>query len=108
MMARAHTLFDNIDLCALPTAIITPPAVTDLDEMDAYVETNAALLRPTCPISMLGLCAVTIPVGLDSAGMPVGLQLVAPGGRDELVLEAALAAETVLGSARERLGVPAG
>ncbi len=46
---------------------------------------------------MLGLCAVTLPVGLDAAGMPVGLQLVAPGGQDELALAAALSAERALG-----------
>ena len=52
--------------------------------------------------------AVTLPVGRDEAGMPVGLQLVAPGGRDEALLGAALAVERVLGSVEERLGRPDG
>jgi aspartyl-tRNA(Asn)/glutamyl-tRNA(Gln) amidotransferase subunit A len=112
MMAHSSVLFEGSDILALPTAIITPPVVSDLDDLGRYddltryVETNGAALGPTCPISMLGLCAVTLPVGLDQSGMPVGLQLVAPGGRDELLLGAALAAERVLGSARDRLGVP--
>jgi aspartyl-tRNA(Asn)/glutamyl-tRNA(Gln) amidotransferase subunit A len=55
---------------------------------------------------MLGLCAIAMPVGLDAARMPVGLQLVAPGGADEALLAAALAAERVLGTGRDRLGVP--
>ena len=55
---------------------------------------------------MLGLCAVTIPVGLDRAGMPVSLQLVAAAGADEALLTAALAVERALGTARERLGTP--
>ena len=108
MMARASTLFERASVLALPTAIISPPLVSDLDDLGRYVETNEAALRPTCSVSMLGLCAVTIPVGLDRAGMPVGLQLVAPGGQDEELLGAALAAETVLGTARERLGMPPG
>ena len=33
-------------------------------------------MRNTCPASFLGLCAVTLPVGRDAAGMPVGLQLI--------------------------------
>jgi len=108
LVARSATLFETADVLALPTAIVTPPVVSDLDDMERYVETNAAALSPTCPVSMLGLCALTIPVGLDDLGMPVGLQLVAPGGRDELLLAVALAAEAVLGPARERLGIPPG
>lgn len=106
MVARSDDLFDSVDLLALPTAIITPPAVSDLEDLDRYIETNRATLRPTGPVSMLGLCALTVPVGLDETGMPVGLQFVAPGGRDELLLAAGLAAERVLGTPSERLGAP--
>ena len=106
LMARVDTLFAEADVLVLPTVIITPPPISELDDLDRYVETNTAALGATCPASLLGLCAVTIPVGLDRLGMPVGLQLVARGGQDELLLGAALAAERVLGTARERLGVP--
>jgi Asp-tRNA(Asn)/Glu-tRNA(Gln) amidotransferase A subunit family amidase len=37
--------------------------------------------------------------------MPVGLQLVGRGGEDEALLGIALAAERVLGTAREQIGV---
>ena len=106
LMARVDTLFAEADVLVLPTVIITPPPISELDDLDRYVETNAAALGATCPASLLGLCAVTIPVGLDQLGMPVGLQLVARGGRDELLLGVALAAERVLGTARDRLGAP--
>ncbi len=106
LMGRAQTLFEGADLLALPTAIITPPLVSDLHDLDRYAETNTAALRPTCPVSMLGLCAVTLPVGLDQANMPVGLQLVAPAGQDEMLLGAALAVERALGTAADRLGRP--
>jgi len=46
-----------------------------------------------------------LPVGLDRLGMPVGLQLVAKGGNDELLIAIACAAERVLGTPRERIGV---
>ena len=100
MVSAAPTLFDGADLLALPTTIITPPSVAELHDHERYLQTNASALRPTCPVSMLGLCAVTIPVGFDGAGMPVGLQLVAPGGADERLLGAALALERVLGTPR--------
>lgn len=106
LMGRAQGLFQGADLLVLPTAIITPPPVSDLQDLDRYVETNTAALRPTCPASMLGLCAITLPVGLDRADMPVGLQLVARAGDDELLLAAALASERALGTAQDRLGRP--
>lgn len=106
LMGRAQGLFQGADLLVLPTAIITPPPVSDLQDLDRYVETNTAALRPTCPVSMLGLCAITLPVGLDRADMPVGLQWVAKAGDDELLLAAALASERALGTAQDRLGRP--
>lgn len=108
LAASAGTLFEGVDVLALPAAMITPPPVAELEDLERYSAANATLLRATCPVSILGLCAVAIPVGLDDAGMPVGLQLVAPGGRDELALAAALAAERTLGTAADRLGEPPG
>ncbi len=96
LLARTGELFAGVHVLVLPTAIVTPPPVAELDDMARYLETNAAALRPTCPGSMLDLCAVTLPVGLDRAGMPVGLQIVAPGGDDELALGAALRVERAL------------
>ncbi len=103
MAREAEALFRDADVLALPTAIVTPPPVADMEDMDRYLATNAAALRPTCGVSILGLCALTIPVGLDRAGMPVGLQLVARAGGDEGVLAAALAAERVLGRIEGRV-----
>jgi aspartyl-tRNA(Asn)/glutamyl-tRNA(Gln) amidotransferase subunit A len=106
MVARAPGLFGDMDVLALPTCILTPPPVAELAALPRYLETNVAALRPTCPVSILGACAVTLPVGRDDAGMPVGLQLVARAGEDEALLAAAAMAERVLGTARERLGDP--
>jgi aspartyl-tRNA(Asn)/glutamyl-tRNA(Gln) amidotransferase subunit A len=107
MAALADTLFDGADVVALPANLITPPPVADLaEDLSRYKEVNFATLRPTCPINMLGLCAISIPVGLDDAGMPVGLQLVGRAGEDEVLLGIALAAERVLGTAVERMGTP--
>lgn len=106
MADSAEALFEDADVLALPAALITPPPVSEMGDLDRYIETNHAALRPTCPVGMLGLCAVTLPVGLDDAGMPVGLQLVGRAGQDHALLAMALAAERVLGTGAERLGVP--
>ena len=107
LMSVADQLFEEESLLVLPTTIITPPPVAELEDMSAYLQPNITGLRPTCCVNMLGLCAVTIPVGLDDEGMPVGLQLVGPIGADEALLAAALTIERALGTARERLGTPA-
>lgn len=106
LAAAARVLFDGVDALVIPTAILSPPGVADLDDMDRYVAANGAALRPTCPASILGLCALTMPVGLDDAGMPVGMQILAPGGYDEALLGIGLAAEGILGTGGERLGTP--
>ena len=106
MAASAHTLFEHADVLALPGNLITPPPVAELADLERYLKVNGRTLRPTCPANLLELCAVTIPIGLDSSGMPVGLQLVARGGDDEGLLGVALAAERVLGTCVDRLGQP--
>jgi len=107
LVAAAPDLFGNVDLLALPGALLTPPPVAELEaDLERYLEVNATLLRPTSPASALGLCALAMPVGRDSVGMPVSLQIVARSGADEMLLGAALGAEEALGTAAERLGAP--
>jgi aspartyl-tRNA(Asn)/glutamyl-tRNA(Gln) amidotransferase subunit A len=106
LQASAPALFRDADVLALPTAILTPPPIEGLEDLERYWALNTAALRPTSPASVLGHCAITLPVGLDAAGMPVGLQLVARGGEDELALAAALAAERILGGPGAALGRP--
>jgi len=106
LASRGETLFGECDVLAMPTVVTTPPAVDTMADPERYVAANRATLAPTSPASILGLCALTLPVGLDRAGMPVGLQLVAPPGADEKLLTLALAAERVLGTALERVGRP--
>ena len=109
MAGEAGGLFDEVDVIALPANLITAPRVSELDidgDITRYVEVNRAILRPTYPVGVLGLTAISIPIGLDRAGMPVGLQLIAAAGRDELALAAAWAVERTIGSATELLGPP--
>ena len=108
MADQAHTLFGEAEILILPGNVISPPPVADLADLDRYGEANSAILRPTYPISVLGLTAISIPVGIDRNGMPIGLQLVAEGGRDEALLGVALAAEREFGTASQSLGHPPG
>ncbi|MYG80283.1 MAG: amidase, partial [Gemmatimonadetes bacterium] len=83
-----------------------PPPLSALAELAAYRAVNRDMLYGTGPASMLARCAVSLPAGLDDHGMPVGLQLIGRTGADHALLARAVAAEAVLGTNRERLGVP--
>lgn len=108
LSASLHARLDaeGIDLLAAPTLPITPPTLASLDDLDVYRAVNRAMLSGTGPASMLDMCAVSLPVGLDAHGMPAGLQLIGRTGADHALLDRAAAAESVLGTNVERCGVP--
>jgi aspartyl-tRNA(Asn)/glutamyl-tRNA(Gln) amidotransferase subunit A len=100
----AATRFAGVDAIVTPTVAITPPPIADVEAIESYVTANALVLRNTSVANYLGLCALSMPVGRDAAGMPVGMQLVAPARGEEGLLAAALHLERTLGDGRQRLG----
>ena len=96
----------GFDAIVGPTIAITPPIVEEVADPKGYHRHNMATARNTSTVNTLDLCAITMPVALDAAGMPVGLHIICPLGEDETALAIALAFESVLGTARQRLGVP--
>ncbi len=96
----------DVDVVVGPTVPITPPVVDAVADLEGYRTHNMGALRNTRTANMLALSAVTIPVALDKAGMPVGFQIMAPLDEDERALAVALAFEGVLGTGRQRLGTP--
>lgn len=101
--ARHHALsreaapaFETIDALLTPTVAITPPRAEAVATPETYDPVNLLALRNTAVINYLGLCAITIPVGRDAAGMPVGLQLVGGPHREEHLLAVAQTAERLV------------
>lgn len=106
LATSANDRFADVDAFATPTVPITPPTIEEVAKTEQYRPLNLLALRNTSIPSLLGLCAITLPVALDKAGMPVGLQLVMQGRREARLLDLATAAEAALGTARQRLGTP--
>ncbi|MEE2761451.1 MAG: amidase [Pseudomonadota bacterium] len=104
LIDRAKAAFPSVDLIVAPTLCVTPPVI-DAPALPSDTP-PVILVRNTCPANFFIQCAVTLPVGLDAENMPVGLQFTAPGGAEERLIAAAVAAERVLGTAADRLGVP--
>jgi len=90
-------LFETFDLLLTPTmpteafaAGGPPPA-----EIDGHPVPLLGAVAFTYPFNLTGHPAASIPAGLSDAGLPVGLQIVGPRHRDDLVLQAAHAYERI-------------
>ena len=103
---EAHRSFDGLHALVGPTLTLTPPDMAEIGGPEDHLRRNLRLVRNTNTASLLGMCAVTLPVALDGAGMPVGLHIAARGGDEETALALALACERALGRARDRIGTP--
>lgn len=102
----AHARLASYDALLAPTVAITPPTIAAMADPEVYGPTNLQALRNTAVGNYLTMAAVTLPVGLDAAGMPVGLQLMSTPGSEEWLISLAVAAELALGTADDRLGRP--
>ena len=59
-------------------------------------ETTANWIQFTYPFNMTRSPAATVPVGLSSGGLPIGLQLIGPQHGDLVVLRTAAALEAAM------------
>jgi aspartyl-tRNA(Asn)/glutamyl-tRNA(Gln) amidotransferase subunit A len=98
MRHRLATLFEEVDVVAWPTLpAVAPPLEAPLIELPSGTHTaDQANVRGGALANLTGIPGVSAPVGL-SEGLPVGLQLQAAWGRDELLLDAAEALERANG-----------
>lgn len=91
--------FDGLDGWISPTCPFVPMPVDNLQHPE---EAARALLssRNTQPGNIFKLCAASLPIHQFGAALPVGLQLMCPGGEDGRLLSIAMALETVLGAGK--------
>ncbi|MEW5872179.1 MAG: amidase [Chloroflexota bacterium] len=81
--------FERYDLLLAPaTAIPAPP----IEGPDAVAQAHL-LTRFTAPFNLTGLPAISLPCGFTAAGLPLGLQIVAPAWAEARLLRAAYAYE---------------
>ncbi|SFU88712.1 amidase [Halomonas korlensis] len=106
LCASAAASLAGVDALLTPTVAITPPTLASLEPEGAYPKANMHALRNTVVGNFMGLCALTLPVGKDAAGMPVGLQIMAAPWQDARLLAIGQAIENHLGNSLEILGAP--
>lgn len=81
----------NCDLMLTPTCAKPAPVVGDMVSSPDEPMRGSTLSKPyavfTSPLNVTGQPAVSLPMGLTEAGLPIGAQLVAAYGREDLLLQ---------------------
>ena len=87
--AHAARLFERYDAVVLPTAQVWPfpvewrwPQAINGVAMDTYHRWMEVVI----PVSLIGLPALSVPVGFGANGLPMGIQIAGPMGADARVL----------------------
>ncbi|MCL6444094.1 MAG: amidase [Alicyclobacillus sp.] len=91
-------VFGKVDVVVSPT---TPLTATDIGQTKTHIgvqeiQIRSHLTRLTNPWNFSGLPAISLPCGLTSDGLPVGLQLVGPRNGDAKLLAIAAQVEAAL------------
>jgi len=85
-----ETVFSKVDVVHGPVVTFQTPTIaeTDISTGDAATQMLTRFVRLTRPISYLGLPVAVGPAGFTRAGMPIGMQLIAPPHDDATALRA--------------------
>jgi allophanate hydrolase len=78
----AERTFTNIDALVLPTA---PTAYTTAQVLANPIELNSRLGTYTNFVNLLDLCGLAVPAAMRADGIPFGITLLAPTGRDAML-----------------------
>ena len=92
------TLFDDIDVLLMPTTATAAfeaagPMPTMIDGMAVH---GGMAAIPTMLANLVNLPAISVPAGLTTAGLPVGLQIIGDRFREDVCLRLARIAEQAM------------
>ncbi|TMX04934.1 hypothetical protein EJD97_003719 [Solanum chilense] len=97
-------IFKKVDIIVTPTTGMTapriPPSALKVGETDLQVSGN--LMRFIITANLLGLPAVTVPVGYDKQGLPIGMQLIGRPWCEASILRLAAAIEVTCAEPKKK------
>ena len=103
---------DGHDLLITPTLPELPPRIGEFDATDdnplAPVFRSTATVLYAVPFNVTGQPAISVPLAMSADGLPVGVQIVAAPGREDLLIQVAAQLEIAAPWAERRPGIWAG
>lgn len=106
---RALIKKDFDDVFSKVDVLITPTSPTTAFKFGERMDDPLTMYMSdvlTVPVSLAGIPAINIPCALDSKGLPIGLQIIAPGFREDLLFRVGYVLERIVPF--ERKEVPVG
>jgi aspartyl-tRNA(Asn)/glutamyl-tRNA(Gln) amidotransferase subunit A len=97
-------IWKNLDCLMTPATPMTAPKIGEMSvNFGSFIEdVRSAATRLTRPFNVLGWPALALPCGFSTAGLPIGLQLVAPPQQEDTLLQAGAALEDAFGLANRK------
>ena len=84
-------------LLVLPATPMTAPPIDALESDDElFRATNLRAIHYTFLGNLFRMCGLALPSGEDAAGLPTGVQFLAPEGNDDRLLSIGLSIEVAL------------
>ncbi|MHC9293806.1 amidase [Mycobacterium sp. LTG2003] len=111
--ARAHEahvqrrmgwIFNLVDVVIAPTTAQPPPLTHDFDRLGWYATERRAIQAcpMTWPWNLLGWPSISVPAGLTSEGLPIGIQLMGPANSEPMLISLAAELEAITGWAAKQ------
>ncbi|KAG6551002.1 hypothetical protein Mapa_007235 [Marchantia paleacea] len=97
-------IFQEVDVIVTPTTGITAPAIKSgaLRDGESNLTMTSDLMRYMAAANFVGLPAISVPVGHDSSGLPIGIQLMGRPWAEATLLQLAFAIEAISSTMRRR------
>ncbi|CAN1284564.1 Fatty acid amide hydrolase [Linum perenne] len=96
--------FKKVDVIVTPTtgmtAPVIPPSALKYGETD--IKVTAYLMRFVVGPNLLGFPAISVPVGYDKKGLPIGLQLIGRPWAEATILRLAFAIEQLFAESKKK------
>lgn len=90
-------VFETVDLILVPTMPVPVPSLAKMGEYGKDPTVLERILRFTAPFDFSGSPTITLPSGIDRAGMPLSLQLVGRHAAEDVLCRAGHAFQSVTG-----------
>ncbi|RZC87174.1 hypothetical protein C5167_042104 [Papaver somniferum] len=97
-------IFKKVDIIVTPTTGMTSPIIPEgsLKLGETNLEVSGYLMRFVIAGNLLGLPAISVPVGHDKQGLPIGIQLIGRPWAEASILRLASAVEELCLESRKR------